>query len=384
MQNSRDIEKWLKLCNAKGVGAVTFKRLLKYFGSVDRVLGCSVSEFTRISGIGVKKAESIVRSRDKFDTASELELAEKLGVSIINIDDKRYPILLKEINDPPAVIYVKGNIERNDTLGIAIVGSRRCSIYGDEQASRLAYLLSSAGFTIYSGMARGIDTAAHKGALSAGKRTIAVQGCGLGKIFPPENKKLFKMISESGACISELPLRSEPKSENFPARNRIIAGMTLASIVIEAGLRSGALITAKMATEYNREVMAVPGKVDSPLSKGAHSLIKDGAVLVESAEDVINAIGYAGSRLKDIVREEFDDMQDKETACQYQLSVGLDGDERLIYQNLDSNLTYIDDVISKTNLPAGRVNSLLVQLQMKGMVEHKSGNYFRRKQALVV
>jgi DNA processing protein len=139
-----------------------------------------------------------------------------------------------------------------------------------------------------------------------------------------------------------------------------------------------------MATEYNREVMAVPGKVDSPLSKGAHSLIKDGAVLVESAEDVINAIGYAGSRLKDIVREEFDDMQDKETACQYQLSVGLDGDERLIYQNLDSNLTYIDDVISKTNLPAGRVNSLLVQLQMKGMVEHKSGNYFRRKQALVV
>ena len=228
-----------------------------------------------------------------------MELAAKLGVWIIHMEDPRYPPGLRQIYDPPPVLYVKGTLDRADNLAIGIVGCRRCSLYGQEQSSRLAHLLAASGFTIVSGMARGIDTAAHTGALAAEGRTLAVQGCGLSRIFPPENAKLFELISASGACISELPLRAEPLAENFPPRNRIIAGLSLGTIVVEAGLRSGAMITAQAALESNREVMAVPGKVDSPLSQGPHRLIKDGAKLIETVEDVMEALGYIGEQLKD-------------------------------------------------------------------------------------
>lgn len=382
MEHSKEIAKWMKLAGAQAVGSITFARLLNYFGSVDRALGASVSALQNISGIGSKKAEQIVRSRDKFDADSELKLADKLRVTVINIKDKRYPVLLKRIPDPPAVLYIKGRLRRTDSVAVAIVGSRRCSMYGRQQASRLGYMLASAGFTVCSGMARGIDSAAHQGALSAGGRTIAVQGCGLANIFPPENEKLFNNITESGACISELPLKSEPLSENFPPRNRIIAGMTLATLVIEAGLRSGAMITAKFASDYNREVMAVPGKVDSPLSKGAHQLIKNGAVLVESAEDVIDAIGYASTQLKAIAGKEFEKLRKEEIDSRKPKILSLKDDEKKIYESLTSEPVYIDDVISKVGMPAGRVNAGLVQLQMKGLVKHKSGNYFCRKQLL--
>jgi len=251
-QHSIDIEKWLKLIRADNVGPTTFGKLINDFGSVDQALGASVSELGKIDGVGFKTAEQIAATRNKFDTTAELELAEKLGVWIIHLDDKRYPPVLKQIYDPPPVLYIKGSLTRQDNLCISIVGSRRCSLYGQEQSSRLAHFLSSTGFTICSGMARGIDTAAHQGALSADGRTIAVQGCGLANIFPPENKKLFELIAESGACISELPLRYEPLSENFPPRNRIIAGLSLGTIIVEAGLRSGALITARAALDNNR------------------------------------------------------------------------------------------------------------------------------------
>jgi len=221
--NSPGIENWLKLIRADGVGPVTFAKLIKRFGSPDRALGASVSELSKIDGIGVKTAEQIAATRDKFEIGKELELAEKLGVWLINLEDKRYPPVLKQIYDPPPVLYIKGTLTREGNLAISIVGTRRCSLYGQEQASRLAHLLASAGFTIVSGMARGIDTAAHQGALAAKGRTIAVQGCGLANIFPPENKKLFELIAESGACVSELPLRCEPLAENFPPRNRRIA-----------------------------------------------------------------------------------------------------------------------------------------------------------------
>jgi DNA processing protein len=379
-QNSAGIEKWLGLIRADNVGATTFANLIKHFGSVDRAMGASVSELAKVNGIGFKKAEQIAASRGKFDVQAELELAAKLGVCIINLDDERYPPALRRIYDPPPVLYIKGDLCRRDNLAISIVGSRRCSLYGQEQASQLAHFLSSAGFTICSGMARGIDTAAHQGALSAGGRTIAVQGCGLASIYPPENKKLFKLITESGACISELPLQYEPLSENFPPRNRIIAGLSLGTIVIEAGLRSGALITARMAMENNREVMAVPGKIDSPLSKGTHQLIKQGAKLVESVEDVMEALGYIGEQLHEHASAAARKATEKVETPLFEIKeLKLSSQEKTIFESLTKEPLHIEQIISGTDLAAGSVNAGLVSLRLKGLIKQLPGNLFVKR-----
>ena len=378
-QHSVDIEKWLKLIRVDNVGPTTFAKLIKHFGSAERALGASASELAKIDGIGFKTAEQIARTRNKFDTATELELAEKLGVWIINLIDERYPPVLKRIYDPPPVLYIKGSLAGSDNLAIAIVGTRRCSLYGHEQSSRLAHFLSSAGFTICSGMARGIDSAAHQGALSAGGRTIAVQGCGLANIFPPENKKLFELIAESGACISELPLRYEPLSENFPPRNRIIAGLALGTIVVEAGWHSGALITARAALENNREVMAVPGKIDSPLSKGGHQLIKQGAKLVESVEDVMEALGYIGEQLQEHVTAAAAMASERVETPLFDVSqLNLSEDERTIYDCLGKEPLLVDQIIAETDLAAGSINASLVSLRLKGLIKQLPGSLFLR------
>jgi DNA processing protein len=378
--NSADIEKWLKLIRADNVGPTTFTRLTKHFGSPDRALGASVSELARVNGIGFKTAEQIAATRDKFDTCAELELADKLDIWIINLADERYPPVLKQIYDPPPVLYIKGSLTRTDNLCIAIVGSRRCSLYGQEQSSRFAHLLSSAGFTICSGMARGIDTAAHQGALSANGRTIAVQGCGLAAdVYPPENKKLFGLIAESGACISELPLCYEPLSENFPPRNRIIAGLSLGTIVVEAGLYSGALITARAALENNREVMAVPGKIDSPLSKGAHQLIKQGAKLLESVEDVMEALGYIGEQLKSHTSEAAEKASEKIETPLFNVSqLNLSEDEKTIYDYLSKEPLHVEQIIAGTNLAPGSINASLISLRLKGLIRQLPGSLFLR------
>jgi DNA processing protein len=379
-ENSRDIEQWLKLIRADEVGPVTFARLLKYFGSVDAALGASVGGLTKVEGIGSMTAERIAASRDKFDAHAELELAAKLGVWLVHIEDPRYPPVLKQIYDPPPVLYVKGTLCREDNLAVAIVGSRRCSLYGQEQASRLAHLLAAAGFTIASGMARGIDTAAHTGALAGEGRTIAVQGCGLSRVFPPENAKLFELISASGACICELPLQAEPLAEHFPPRNRIIAGLSLATIVVEAGLRSGALITAKTALESNREVMAVPGKIDSPLSQGSHYLIKQGAKLVESVEDVMEALGYVGEQLKEHTAAAAKEATEKVEAPLFETAkLNLKGNEKTIHDLLGKEPLHVDQIIADTDLPAGVVNASLVSLRLKGIIKQLPGNLFMRR-----
>jgi DNA processing protein len=378
-QNSVDIEKWLKLIRADDVGPVTFAKLLKHFGTIDCALGASVSELTKIDGIGFETAEQITATRDKFDTSAELELAEKLGVCLINLTDERYPTLLKQIYDPPPILYIKGSLTAADNLAISIVGSRRCSLYGQEQSSKFAHFLSSAGFTICSGMARGIDTAAHTGALSASGRTIAVQGCGLANVFPPENKKLFELIAESGACISELPLQYEPLPENFPPRNRIIAGLSLGTIVVEAAANSGALITAAAALENNREVMAVPGKIDSPLSKGTHQLIKQGAKLVESVEDVMEALGYIGERLQSCATAaaaKASEMLEKPLFDIGQLN--LSGNEKTIYDCLGKEPLHLEQIIAETNLTPGGINAALISLRLKGLIKQLPGSLFLR------
>lgn len=378
--NSTDIETWLRLIRADGLGPTTFARLIRRFGSADKALGASVSELAKVNGIGFTKAERIASTRNKFDVKTELALAQKLGVWIINLEDKRYPPALKKIYDPPPVLYIKGNINREDNLAISIVGSRRCSLYGQEQSSKLAHFLSSAGFTVCSGLARGIDTAAHQGALSANGRTIAVQGCGLAKIYPPENKKLFELIAQSGACISELPLTYEPLSENFPPRNRIIAGLSLGTIVIEAPLRSGALITARMALENNREVMAVPGKIDSPLSRGTHQLIKQGAKLIESVEDVMEALGYIGEQLQEHVSTASENAaKNIETPLFDIKALKLKEPEKTIFECLHKEPLHIEQIIAETELAAGSVNAALVSLRLKGLIKQLPGSLFVRK-----
>ncbi len=377
--NSEGIASWLKLIRADGVGPVIFARLLVQFGTVDRALGASVGELMRVEGIGSKTAEGIAASRDKYDSRAELELADKLGVWLLHIEDDRYPAALRQIHDPPPVLYVKGDLTKADNLAVAIVGSRHCSLYGQEQAARFAHLLAASGFTIVSGMARGIDTAAHQGALAAGGRTIAVQGCGLAHVFPPENAKLFELISQAGACICELPIQAEPLPEHFPPRNRVIAGLSLGTIVIEAAARSGALITAQTALESNREVMAVPGKVDSPLSQGTHRLIKDGAKLVESVEDVMEALGYIGDQLKDHAAASARDATARVELPLFDSAAGLKGHEQRIYESLGKEPMHSDQIISQTGLAPGIVNATLISLRLKGIIRQLPGNLFAKR-----
>ena len=376
-ENSPNIALWLKLIRAEGVGPVTFKRMLEKFGSVERVFSTSVMELTKVDGIGTKTAESITRTRNDFNADKELALAARLGVWLVNLDDPRYPPALKAVYDPPPVLYVKGTLQRSDSLAVGIVGSRRCSHYGLEQSSRFAHFLAASGFTVVSGMARGIDTSAHRGALSAGGRTIAVQGCGLANVFPPENKKLFEQISEHGACVSELPLEYEPLAENFPGRNRIIAGLSMGVIVAEAALRSGALLTAKAALEYDRDVMAIPGRIDSPMAKGVNSLIKQGAKPIDSVEDVMEALGYIGNTLK---HHTTDCSAAAEKNVQKQLfdisRLDLDSHEQTIHDCFTSSPMHIEEIISATGLGPGKVNAGLISLRLKGLIKDLPGSIY--------
>jgi len=372
--NSPQIEDWIALARTDGIGPRLFARLMERFGSPAQALRATAADLASVEGIGKDTAERIVASRGRFDVQAELDLASRHGVWLVHIQDPRYPSTLKAIYDPPPLLYVKGQLLPSHQLAVAIVGSRHCSLYGQEQASRLAYQLAGAGFTIVSGMARGIDTAAHQGALSVGGQTIAVQGCGLARVFPPENARLFELICNSGACVSELPMQYEPLPENFPARNRIIAGLGIATVVVEAGLRSGALITARSALDAGREVMAVPGRVDSPLSKGPHQLIKQGAVLVESAEDVLEALGQIGDCLKGSLAMVADPDDDQAKACP-----PLEGHQKAVYECLGGEPLHPDQIAAQTGLAPGQVAAALVYLQVKGLAKGIEGNLFVRR-----
>ncbi|MEK6727613.1 MAG: DNA-processing protein DprA [Candidatus Omnitrophota bacterium] len=349
------------------IGSVRLSKLLEYFGKPESILNAPAEKLTRVFGIGEKIAAKIV-SLKKVDLSREFASAEKSGLKIITMYDKDYPENLKNIPGAPLVLYVKGELKPEDKLSVGIIGSRRATFYGISAAERFASELAVNGFTIVSGMARGIDTYAHKGALKVMGRTIAVIGSGFGHIYPLENKELAEEISKSGAVISEFPIDTKPLSQNFPRRNRVISGLSLGVLVVEAARNSGALITADFALEQGREVFAVPGKVDSGNSFGTNELIKQGAKLVSCAEDIL---------------EEFIQPADKNASVKETPEInktrGLsDPDEYKVYELIREKSIQLDDLVQEARLDIPRLSDILLRLRIKKLVQELPGKQYIR------
>jgi len=278
---------WLGLRSIPGVGIVLGQRLLQRFGGPAAVFQASLQELVAVKGISSAMAQAIVGFREWDKLEEQLGRLTAQGAEMVTQDDPRFPPGLKQIPYPPPILFIKGTLAPADNLAVAMVGTRGASYYGLKAARRLAGALAVRGVTVVSGLARGIDTAAHQGALEMSGRTLAVLGCGLDVVYPPENLKLYQEIQEHGALISEFPLSTPPEAKNFPIRNRIISGLALGVVVIEAGVKSGTGITVRYALDQGREVFAVPGPIDSPTSAGPHRLIQDGAKLVQDVDDIL-------------------------------------------------------------------------------------------------
>ena len=351
-----------------GVGPVRVRQLLGHFAEAPDILRANRSQLEKVSGIGPEMAQAIAGWEKSVDLAAELKRIEQSGCHVVISSDENYPELLKQIYDPPIVLYVKGALLPQDKNGVAMVGSRLTTHYGVETARKLAYQLAYIGVTIVSGGARGIDTAAHQGALNSNGRTIAVMGTGINLIFPAENAELFERIAAQGAVITQFPFNRKADKQSFPIRNRIVAGMTLGTVVVEANLTSGALITARMANDNGRQVFAVPGRVDSPRSKGCHELIKNGgAKLCESAEDILCEFEYlfpTSNRPSALL--------DEPGLPAFSLSPN----ETAIYALVDKEELSIDDVIRRSGLAPSAVSVTLLGLEMKRLVRQLPGKRF--------
>ncbi len=348
------------------IGPVRVRKLIDVFGSPEGILGAPRSELKAVQGIGADIAGNISEWASVIDLDRELRRIEELGLHILTWEDEAYPPLLKEIYDPPIVLYVKGEVTSKDRHGIAIVGSRRGTHYGLAAAKKFGFQLAHAGLSVVSGLARGIDTAAHEGALAGKGRTIAVIGCGLGNLYPPENKALADRIAEgNGAVVSEFPVDYPPDKQSFPMRNRIVAGWSLGITVIEAPARSGALITASQAMDQGRNVYAVPGQIDRPTSAGSNRLIQQGAKLVMDGSEILEDLGA-------LFPEEAQDAQDQEDAP----DITLEGDELAVYEALGDSECLIDQISERSGLPASTVSATLLRLQMRRLVKQLPGNYF--------
>jgi DNA processing protein len=358
----------LRLSLVPGIGPRLRQLLLERFGSPSAIFAASHSDLRSVPGIGEKLASAVSRAVKEIDVAAELELCRKHQIKIVPLGSPEYPRALEEIPDPPGVLFVRGTLESRDALSIALVGSRHATRYGLTTAERLAGSLARAGLTVISGLARGIDAAAHRGALQAGGRTLAILGSGVLNIYPPEHAELAGQVIAQGAVVGEAPVRSPPLSGAFPQRNRLISGMSLGVVVVEAALQSGALITARHAVEQGRDVFAVPGQVDSRTSRGCHRLIRDGAKLVETADDVLEELGPLVAAAQ----------RDDGPPIYHPAELLLNDSEQKILAAVGTSPTAIDQVIADCGLPTPRVLSTLSVLEMRRLVTRISGNYVQR------
>jgi len=350
-----------------GVGSTLFKRLLDQFKTPELVFRARPEQLMRVEGVGEKVARAISEGPFEKTVERELYLLNEVGGTVITFADANYPRRLKEIYDPPPVLYVRGEIKEEDELAIAIVGSRRTFPYGRSITEKISRDLVHEGITIVSGMARGIDSVAHQGAISGGGRTLAVLGCGVDVIYPRENRTLFGQIIDHGAVISEYPMGSPPEAGHFPRRNRIISGLSMGVVVIQAGKGSGSLITAGYALEQGRDVFAVPGNVGIEGSQGSNQLIKDGAKLVESSADILEEILPQWRRQR--TEEPREESPGKD----------LSNDERTLFRLLGETPLHIDAIIRDCGLEPGKVSSLLLNLELRGYISQWPGKYFNRK-----
>lgn len=356
----------IRLAMVPGVGPRIRQLLLERFESAVEVFRAAPSELRDVKGVGPKLMNAIVRAVDEIDVESEIRRCDDHGVRILIETDDDYPRMLKEVCDPPGVLFVRGRLRETDALAVAIVGTRHPTAYGKQQAERLAGGLARAGLTVISGLARGVDGVAHRAAMAAGGRTIAVLGSGVMNIYPPEHKDLSDDIARSaGAVISENPPMTAPQGGMFPQRNRIISGMTLGTIVVEAAYRSGALITARHAMEQNREVFAVPGRVDCRMAGGCNRLIRDGATLIESVDDVLEQLGP----LVEPIAGSDTDGRTVHSPAELQLN----DIERAILDLVEKGGTPIDTVIADSGMAAHQVIATLSVLEMRRLVRRTGG-----------
>jgi len=350
------------------IGPVRVRRLLESFGNPAAILGAPKDRLMRVDGIGEETAGILHAWQDHANPAAEIQEASQRGISIVTQDDEGYPAPLRDTYDPPLLLYVWGKIEARDRHAIGVVGSRRTTTYGTQTTKKLSYQLAQSGFTIISGLARGIDTAAHEAAIAASGRTIAVIGSGLGKLYPPENLGLAEKIASGfGAVVSEFPLGTAPDKQTFPMRNRIVAAWCRALLVVECPAWSGSLITANLASEYGKPIFAVPGPIDKPTSAGCNQLIRDGATLVADASHILDDLGelpFARKASSAESQAEIPELPDEEAA---------------VFAVLSSDEMPVDRIIERCGLPAHVVTATLMKLEMRRLVRALPGFRFARR-----
>ncbi len=390
----------------QGIGQKTILFLMDKFGSAEKILNATSQELEGIGKLSPNARNSLTQKNLGCPLEHELALIDKFGCHVITCYDDDYPLLLKQIDIPPLLLYVRGELKPEDAVSIALVGSRQAKDYGRRVSYQLSYQLAKRGLTITSGLAKGIDTCAHRGALDANGRTIAVMGNGLSIVYPAANSKLVERIIESGALISEFPMGMKPRAKNFPRRNRIISGLTFGTVVVEASNRSGALITADHAIDQGREVFAVPGQIFSELSAGTHKLIDDGAKLINTVEDLLEALPQhyrnqittqtagTGSDADTTIQQPLPDNKrtpqqkdpvpaDINTSVNKKVDANvplpdLTADEEVIFNAIEIPASHIDSIVRATKLPINQVSSVLLMLELKGIIEQLPGKMFSK------